>query len=155
LLLSLMLAGGQIDPASTAPAPASVVTGAFFPLSVSDLQASAEWYERMFGLKVVLNEPGTGGPGVVVLEGGGLIVELIRHPDAKALERIAPGATDHMLVHGIVKAGFRVDDFDKTVAALRAKGVEIAFGPYPARGNQHANVILKDNAGNLIQLFGR
>jgi hypothetical protein len=28
------------------------------------------------------------------------------------------------------------------------------FGPYPARPGQRANVIVRDNAGNLIQCFG-
>jgi hypothetical protein len=37
---------------------------------------------------------------------------------------------------------------------LEARDVEIAFGPYPARADQRANVIVKDNAGNLIQFFG-
>ena len=41
-----------------------------------------------------------------------------------------------------------VDDFEKTVAMLKARQVEIAFGPFP-------NVIVKDNAGNLIQFFGK
>ena len=33
--------------------------------------------------------------------------------------------------------------------------MSIAFGPFPARPNQRANMIVKDNAGNLIQIFGR
>jgi hypothetical protein len=48
-----------------------------------------------------------------------------------------------------------VDDFDGALAALKARGVEIFLGPYPARNGQRANVIVKDNAGNLIQLFGK
>jgi len=47
------------------------------------------------------------------------------------------------------------DDFDGAVARLKARGVEIAFGPCPAREGQRANVLIRDNAGNLIQLFGR
>ena len=58
-------------------------------------------------------------------------------------------------VHGIFKIGVIIDDFDKTLGILKARGVEIAYGPYPRRGNQRANVILRDNAGNLIQLFAK
>ena len=43
--------------------------------------------------------------------------------------------------------------FDSVVSQLRARGVEIAFGPFPARENQRANVLIRDNAGNLIQIF--
>jgi hypothetical protein len=58
-------------------------------------------------------------------------------------------------VHGYFKAGIVVDDYDTTLEALRARGVEIAMGPFPARPGQRANVIVRDNAGNLIQFFGK
>jgi hypothetical protein len=38
---------------------------------------------------------------------------------------------------------------------LRTKGVQIAYGPYPAKTGQRANVIIRDIDGNLIQFFGR
>ena len=60
-----------------------------------------------------------------------------------------------LYVHGVVKVGLLVDDFDRTMAALRARGVDIAFGPYPKTDTQRANVIVRDNAGNLIQFLGR
>jgi hypothetical protein len=46
-----------------------------------------------------------------------------------------------------------IDNFDETVAALRMRGVDIAFGPFPAREDQPANIMIRDNAGNYIQLF--
>ena len=48
-----------------------------------------------------------------------------------------------------------VDDLEKTLAALKARGVEVAMGPFPAKDNVLANVIVRDNAGNLIQFFGK
>ena len=57
--------------------------------------------------------------------------------------------------HGIFKAGVIVEDFDRMLAALKARQLEIAYGPYPARANQRANVIVRDNAGNLLQFFGK
>jgi hypothetical protein len=89
-----------------------------------------------------------------VLEGGGLIVELIQNDDAKPASD-APGASDPTLVHGIVKVGIVVADLHETLALLQARGVEIAMGPFPARGNQRSNALIRDNSGNLIQLFGR
>jgi hypothetical protein len=59
------------------------------------------------------------------------------------------------LIHGISKVGVIVDDFDGTLATLKSRGVEIFLGPFPARNGQRANVIVKDNSGNLIQLFGK
>ena len=43
---------------------------------------------------------------------------------------------------------------EERLAALKARHVDIAYGPYPAQANQRANVIVRDNAGNLIQVFG-
>jgi hypothetical protein len=54
----------------------------------------------------------------------------------------------------VFKAGLMVDDFDGVLARLKARGVEIAYGLFPARPNKRANMIIRDNAGNLIQFFG-
>ena len=62
-------------------------------------------------------------------------------------------ATDPALCHGMFKAGVLVKDLDKTLEKLAARGVPVAFGPFPAQPNQRANAIIRDNAGNLIQLF--
>ncbi len=130
--------------------------GAFFALSVSDMAASSRWYVEKFGLRVTMPPSRTDKAAATVLEGGGLIVELVQHDDAVPLSRAAPTLQGGSLfVHGIFKAGFVVDDFDATIAMLRARHVEIAFGPFPKRPNQRANAIIKDNAGNFIQIFGK
>jgi protocatechuate 3,4-dioxygenase, beta subunit len=130
-------------------------TGAFFALSVADLPASAKWYSEKLGLKVVMEEPKRAGSAVTVLEGGGLVVELIQDDDALPLSKATPASTRRESVHGMFKAGALVEDFEGTVAMLTARAVEIAYGPYPARDNQRANVIIRDNSGNLIQFLGR
>jgi catechol 2,3-dioxygenase-like lactoylglutathione lyase family enzyme len=129
-------------------------TGAFFALSVADIDASARWYSDKLGTKVTMREPNTNGAAVAVLEGDGLIVELIQHDAAKPLNTVAPNVKDPLYVHGIFKVGVIVSDFEKTLSALKTRNVEIAFGPYPARPGQRANVIVRDNARNLIQFFG-
>ena len=133
---------------AAAQAPAFTANGAFFALSVSDIQASSRWYAEKFGLKVTMNVPASNSPAVAILEGGGLIVELIHHADATA------SGKDPVLSQGFFKAGFLVQDFDRALATLRERGVEIAYGPFPKRADQRANVTIRDNAGNLIQLFG-
>lgn len=135
--------------------PLFTSAGTFFALSVGDLTASSNWYSEKLGLKVVLNLPKRDKAGIVVLEGGGLIVELVQHDDALPLSKAAPAINDHMFIHGIAKVGVIVDDLDKTLAVLKEKNVAIAYGPYPKRADQRANFIIKDNAGNLIQFFGK
>jgi catechol 2,3-dioxygenase-like lactoylglutathione lyase family enzyme len=135
--------------------PFKPVDGAFFALSVADMAASTQWYSEKLGLEIVMEMPKQSGTAVTVLEGGGLLVELIQNDSARPLGQAAPGVTDPQLIHGIFKVGFVVKSFDDVVAELRARGVDIAFGPYPAGENQKANVIIRDNSGNLIQVFGR
>jgi catechol 2,3-dioxygenase-like lactoylglutathione lyase family enzyme len=130
-------------------------TGAFLALSVADASASARWYREKFGMRVVLEPPPSNEATVIVLEGGGLIVELLQHKDAKSLSATAPAVRENYKVHGFFKSGLIVEDFDRTVAAMRTRGVEIAFGPFPRSATQRANVIVRDNAGNLIQFFGK
>ncbi len=144
----------QVPKTSTKP-QAVAATGAFFALSVSDVKASAQWYSEKLGMRVVMVEPKRDKSAVVVLEGDGLIVELIQNDDALPLSKAAPGTNGPLLFHGIFKAGVIVDDFDQALARLKTRNVEIAFGPFPARGNQRANVIVRDNSGNLIQFFGK
>ncbi len=139
---------------TTDPAPVATATGAFFALTVPDVDASARWYSEKLGLTVTMRDTGPDKTRVVVLEGGGLIVELIQRPTAAADKGPATTAGD-LPARGFFKAGAIVADFEQTLATVRARGVEIAFGPFPARGNQRANVIIRDNAGNLIQFFGQ
>jgi len=123
--------------------------GGFFALSVRDLQSTVNWYTQKLGLKSVMTIPRTGRiAGGAALEGDGILVELIQHEDAKARVGVPE------LTHGIAKAGVIVTDFDRTVAALKARGVEITSGPYPARPNMRANLMFRDNEGNYIQVLG-
>ena len=145
-------------PAARSPAqsdPPIAARGAFFALSVEDLDASTRWYQDALGLSVMMRSPRQNGAAAVALEGGGLIVELIQQDASMPLKRAVPAITDRMQVHGLVKGGVVVADFDATVARLRERHVTFAFGPYPARPGQRANVILEDNAGNLLQIFGQ
>ena len=130
-------------------------TGAFIGMSVADLDASSRWYQEKFGLKVTMQPTGTDEARATVLEGGGLTIELMQHSRARPLRTAAPGVQDNFEVHGIFKAGIFVENFDRTLAELRRRGVEVAMGPFPKRDSQPANVIVRDNAGNYLQFFGR
>ena len=121
----------------------------FIALFVPDLEATARWYSETLGLRRVMTIPRMGTiVGGAVLEGDGIVVELLQREDAK------PGTTPVELTHGIAKAGILVADFERTVAALRSRGVTFFAGPYPARPGQRANVMFRDNAGNMLQVLG-
>jgi catechol 2,3-dioxygenase-like lactoylglutathione lyase family enzyme len=143
-----------VAPPPSPPEPALEATGAFFALSVPDLAASRRWYLEKLGLTVVMEPPKFGPSSVVVLEGGGLTVELIQRDDGISRERAAPAVTDPVQLHGIVKVGVLVADLERTLTVLRARHVPIAIGPFPARPGQRANFIIRDPDGNLIQFLG-
>lgn len=138
-----------------APPPSPTGIGAFFALSVADRDASARWYTEKLGLRVAMSSPAANGAAATVLEGNGLIVELVQLDAAKPLATAAPGVQGPLFVHGPFKVGVIVENYQQTLELLRSRGVEIAFGPFPARNDQRANVIVRDNAGNLIQFFSR
>ena len=155
-LLLWLAAGCTLDAsahdAATAPPPALRANGAFFALSVADIKASGRWYVEKLGLTVTMQPPRSGPADVMVLEGGGLTVELIQHDEA--LSKLTPQVDDSVKIHGFFKAGVIVEDFDATLATLKSRGVTIAYGPFAAKEGRRANVIVSDNAGNLIQFFG-
>ena len=99
---------------------------------------------------VTSRPPAMEGTHVAILEGTGLIVELIQRPGARG-----PDTSDATLRHGLFKAGVVVDDYDALLRRLREQSVPIAMGPFPARESQRANFILRDNAGNLLQFISR
>ena len=135
--------------------PSSIVEarGAFLGLSVPDVQASASWYSEKLGLQVIFQPPPSGPSTVIVLEGGGLIVELLQDNRAVPLSQAAPSISANYLVHGIFKAGVVVKQYDKLVTALQERGIPIALGPFPETAEQPANLLIRDNAGNLIQFI--
>jgi catechol 2,3-dioxygenase-like lactoylglutathione lyase family enzyme len=155
ILLALSTASDRPTSALTADDEALSAGGAFFALSVSDMEASVQWYSEKLGLKVTMRAPKVNGATATVLEGSGLIVELVQDDAARPLTAAAPGVKESLRVHGFFKAGVVVNDFEKTLAMLKARNAEIAFGPFPARSDQRANVIVRDNAGNLIQFLGK
>jgi catechol 2,3-dioxygenase-like lactoylglutathione lyase family enzyme len=142
---------GQAWHSSSGDGPATAVntSAVFFAISVPNLDAAVRWYTEKLGLQMKLRPPRYENTDVAILEGNGMIVELAQRGGA------APRAADDDAVQGFYKAGAMVDDFDGLIARLRAGGVEIVMGPFPAEADQTANVVIRDNAGNLLQFFGR
>lgn len=135
--------------------PFATINGAFLAVSVADLDASVKWYTEKLGLTVYQSAPRRDGAAFALLEGSGLIVELVQLDDAVPFNKVAPAARGRERVHGLFKTGVIVPDFDRLVATLKERGVEIAYGPYAKTAQQRANVIIRDNAGTMIQFLGQ
>lgn len=159
LLLSFVASVGARAQSTEQAATAPVIEtrGTFFALSVANMDSSVRWYREKLGLRVAMQVPRTDPTraAMTLLQGGGLTVELVQHDESVPLRNFLPEPKGALFIHGIFKVGVTVDDFDSTLAALRARGVDIAIGPFPKRADQPANAIIRDNAGNYIQIFGK
>ena len=151
LFLALLVCAAPAAAQTAPPAPAIQVTGAFYALSVPDIEAARAWYEDKLGLRVTRRHPPSESHTVMIMEGNGLILELIQNRTAQSVAR----PTDPTGVHGVFKVGVVVADYDAVLARLRERGVTVLYGPFPAREDQRANFIIADNSGNLLQIFAR
>jgi catechol 2,3-dioxygenase-like lactoylglutathione lyase family enzyme len=87
----------------------------------------------------------TGPLDLVYLELGGTTVEVMCYPEAKA---IPPRATEQRL--GWQCLALEVEDMDRAVSALEAKGVKVAWGPM--KRPDYARAEIRDPDGNPIEL---
>ena len=134
----------------------SPVEGAagFFALSVSDLDASVQWYTEMLDLTAT-RLPSSPKAQIALLQGDGLAVELVQVSAAFALQDRLPDVQKRYLVHGIFKAGFFVKDLDATVAELGRRGATFKVKTFTDEVLRARSILLLDNSGNTIQLFER
>jgi catechol 2,3-dioxygenase-like lactoylglutathione lyase family enzyme len=141
---------GQVKP------PFSTVRGGFIALTVSDLDATADWYCRKLGLRVVKKHVirPDNKAAVTVLQGNGLAVELIWFADAIPLSNVDAQLTGAQQVHGILKSGVFVDDLDRTFEVLKSRNVSFAFDIFHDKSMECRMFAIRDNNGNIIQFLG-
>jgi predicted enzyme related to lactoylglutathione lyase len=136
------------------PAAADTVPPVFFAVSVADLNASVKWYGDHLDLTPT-RLPGTPQAKVALLQGKGLVVELVQHSEAFDLESRLPELQKRYLVHGLFKVGFYVKDLDATVDRLKKRGATFKGDVFTDKVLGARSVLLLDNSGNVIQLFER
>ena len=78
-----------------APRPAAAAdvtrpTGVFVAISVRDLAASSRWYADLLDLRAGAIEGRAGEPQYCILDGDGVVVELLHMPGAVSLATAAP-----------------------------------------------------------------
>ena len=148
LLLFTSGAAAQGQPLAS-DVPAFTAQGAFVAIVVTDLDASARWYESNLGHHLVKHGKSSRVPAeTVVLGGHNLFVELIHH-DGKSLPRVDNEAS----VPRLIKAGVIVaqKDFAMLAAYLQKRGVEAGIFEDKEMGVR--SFLVTDNDGNLIQFF--
>ncbi|WEG08457.1 VOC family protein [Microbacterium horticulturae] len=125
-------------------------------LSVGDLDAQRDWYQRAFGFGTAgaFDVPGAGLRGVFLLGPDGISIELL---ERRGSTHRAPASTppDELLAQGWGHLCLRVADIDETFAGLVAAGARVVAepGPSPEPGVRFA--YLTDPEGNFIELLDR
>lgn len=118
-------------------------------ISVPDLDASIDWFDRVLGFQVEKRMEIAAIPArVAMLRRDELRIELFEVAGATPLpnERRQPNTDPH--THGNKHVAFAVPDVDVFVQELREKGADIALVGHMKFGSF---VFIRDNAGNLIE----
>ncbi len=114
---------------------------------VRDLEASVDYYRRMFEARVILRRNLSGGRRIAFLSIGDSLLELMAFGPAKE----PVDAREHYGFHHI---GIKTDNFEKTVQDLKAKGAEFLGEPFEPTPGIHL-VFLRDPNGAVIELAQR
>lgn len=91
-------------------------------LFVEDLEQTRGFYERVFGLPVVYEDPNS-----AVFKFGDTVINLLRVSEAPAL--VGPAAVAPPEAGVRYQFTLAVDDVDRMVAELERRGVELLNGP--------------------------
>ncbi len=120
-------------------------------ISVPNLEESIRWYEEKFGFSVIDR---SAIPGINVkvahMQGVGFILELFEAEGAAALPEDRRYPNRDLLTHGHKHFSIGVKDARKAAEELKAMGVEIAM---VAEVDNTYGVFIRDNSGNLIEIF--
>src|SRR5438270_13242327 len=122
-------------------------------ISVKDLALTIEWYERLFGFKLVqqFERPDLGAKGAFLRLGKeGLEVFEFQDSDEVAPYRLT--LASDLRVRGTKHFALRVQDVAQSVEDLKQRGVEFVMSPMIG-GSGYRYVFLKDPDGILVELI--
>jgi catechol 2,3-dioxygenase-like lactoylglutathione lyase family enzyme len=119
-------------------------------VSVPDLEASMQWYQRVLGFTLLRRVRIESIPAdVAFLKHGAMHIELFEVAGAKALPAERREPDSDVRTHGNKHISFAVADVEVFAEELRRRGADIVWVKHFAHGG--ANIFIRDNAGNLIE----
>lgn len=120
---------------------------------VEDLEASADWYAQHLGFSR-LHAFEFPGAKVIFIGLGSLRLELIQTEGAAPMAAERADRQSNIRIGGINHLAIAVENVDRTVAMLRANGVDIASTPRDVPG-RHGDrfAFIRDNEQMLVELF--
>jgi methylmalonyl-CoA/ethylmalonyl-CoA epimerase len=120
-------------------------------LSVADLEASIRWYGEVLGFEVERRLRLASVPAeVAMLRRGVIRVELFQPENAEPLPAARRDVQQDLRTHGTKHVAYAVRDVGAAVAELARRQVDVV---HVGRGSFAAFAFIRDNSGNLIELF--
>ena len=124
-----------------------------FAVSVSDVEKSIEWYERVLGFKLLCrNMIDHIDTPVAHLDApdSGFVLELYSPPGCKPVPEERKTPDEDMKTNGNKHFSLTIEDHEKTMLELEEMGIPVVF---VARCWGTVGVFINDRDGNLIELF--
>lgn len=121
--------------------------------TVSDLEASVAWWQRVFGLTLLKRTRFDAiGAEVAFLQGPGFRLELLQAADGVRLPELTADPPAHIRPIGNKALVFRVGDLARATRALRDLDVTIVWDQLDL-GDGTVSTAIRDNDGNFINIF--
>ena len=123
-------------------------------ISVANLDESIAWYRDMLGFEVVTRmDRGVTEEKMSIghIRRGNCYIELFQVEGSEPLPEYRRDPNTDFGVQGLKHFALQVPDLNAAVKELKAKGVEIAFGPIDTPGI--CFVFIRDNSGNAFELI--
>jgi len=142
------------DEAKAETQPAVAAQPFFFALSVSDVERSSRWYQRVLGFEVArtIDLPERGFKIELLQKEGGFL-ELTENRAARSLKEVDSSIEKRHLVHGVFKIGFVIDELDDAIAKLAALEVPLRGKVITESDGSMRSLQVEDPDGNVLQLF--
>lgn len=120
-------------------------------VSVPEIEASIAWYGRVLGFELESRGRLPSVPAkVALLRRGALRVELFQPESGRPLPSARRFPDEDIRTHGNKHVAFAVRDVDAAAAELSKRAADVVFVKHMP---QASVLFLRDNAGNLIELF--
>lgn len=123
-------------------------------ISVANLDESIDWYKNMLGFEEVMRmDQGMTEDKMSIghIRRGNCYIELFQVVGSKPLPEYRRDPNADFGVQGLKHFALQVSDVQAVIKELKAKGVEVAFGPIDTSGICFA--FIRDNSGNAFELI--
>ncbi|HMG93797.1 MAG TPA: VOC family protein [Chryseolinea sp.] len=131
-----------------------VVGKNFLAMTVSDADSTSQWYQNMFGVKLLKEIKPADGSVHIRIEGNEfLMVEILEMKESRNIVDCNLKQEQAHLLQGFFKAGLFVRDAEKVEQYFKSKGIAIPHPLFHDKETATSSFILEDPNGNMLQFI--